>query len=723
MVEKIRGQKRALAIAIVIVVFLVGASVAIAKEVNKSIYHERQEMLSLVSSTAADLVDDNSVVTWKTQRVVQKIVVDAIASADTIEAGIDAANKLLDLQEGYYFLVDENGKYYASDGAFGKLTDFTYYENSTADSLEYLGTLPHMDESEVFLTYRVRLSEPVHVDTSAADTNIVFFAYAQTLTVLQDSLAEMFPGSINVFIYDSAGSMLYKEFGIKLLLEGYNIFPKVYACERTFGEDPDELVAALKNGEITVFAMRISGEDYFFCSAPLSTADWSLAFVVQADALVSSSGSAVSHIVIFIAAMAIVLIAAVIFALYLFMKRRIALERLEKSEQVAEAMQSASQAKTDFLSNMSHDIRTPINGIMGMTTIALGSLDDRDKVEDCLHKIDGSSHHLLSLVNDVLDMSRIERGKTEITCGPEDIRTIFDNCCSVIRGQLMGRDLAFVTKIEGEHMYVLADALHLRQVLINILGNAIKFTKDGGRIEFACYETECAENKVTYQFVVADNGIGMKDEFLEHIFEPFSQEEGRGRTAYQGTGLGMSITKQLVDLMGGSIEVKSAVGEGSTFTVTLTFDVNTNASVEEVSASCIAGTANIQGVRVLLVEDNELNSEIAVELLEDVGAHVDTAEDGCVALEKFAASEPGAYDAVLMDIMMPRMNGLEAARAIRALDRPDAANVPIIAMTANAFDDDVRATREAGMNAHLSKPIEISEVVDAIAYHCARRGN
>lgn len=376
-----------------------------------------------------------------------------------------------------------------------------------------------------------------------------------------------------------------------------------------------------------------------------------------------------------------------------------------KLREAAEEARSANRAKSEFLSHMSHDIRTPINGIMGMTEIALKNVSDAARVEDCLGKISNSSQHLLSLINDVLDMSRIESGKVTVNSVPMNIITTIDECASIIDGQLQGRDVELIREFgEFAHPHLIGDELHLRQVLINILGNSVKFTLDGGKIYFRVKETDSADGRAHFHFEIEDTGIGMKQEFLQHIWEPFAQEDGGNRTNYKGTGLGMAITKQFVDMMGGTITVESLLHEGSKFEIELSFDIDQH--VVAAAETPEETEFHLKGMRVMLVEDNELNAEIAQFVLEDVGISVTCVENGQLALELFQNQAVGSFDLILMDIMMPVMNGLDATRAIRALERPDAKTIPIVAMTANAYEDDIRHAREAGMNGHMAKPID-----------------
>ena len=380
--------------------------------------------------------------------------------------------------------------------------------------------------------------------------------------------------------------------------------------------------------------------------------------------------------------------------------------------------EEASQAKTEFLSNMSHDIRTPINGIMGMLDIAENNFDDKARVRDCMTKMRGAASHLLSLINDVLDMAKVESGTMQMLDADFDLRALLNSCCGIIEGQLNDRDLTFTKQIGPFwHPRLRGSELHIRQVLINILSNAVKYTPDGGTINFYARETLFEEGLVHLRIEIADTGIGMSEEFLQHIFEPFTQEQQSSRTTYKGTGLGMAITKKLVDQMHGSLDVESTPGKGSTFTVRLSLPLaeNANQTAEEEPPT------DLHGLHLLMAEDNELNREIAVTLLEEQGATITTAENGREAVELFQTSPQGTFDAILMDVMMPEMNGLEATRAIRAFEHcPAESGTPIIAMTANVFADDVKACLEAGMNSHVGKPLDMQVLAAEISRQVRR---
>ena len=714
-------NKRNIAIfTVVLVAVIVLLIFGMRRSVNTSIYNERKELLGRLVESSATVINDSI---SHGQTIADTISDNArlyMSQYADLKAYTEATSRFADYSEKIFFFVDSSGKYYSSDGTYGKIIDTTYYSEYTEDKLSYISTLPHLDPEKVYLIYRNRFDEPVRIATGHGEAELVYSGILYDIDDLNAMVSQEFAGDNNTFIYnDTNGVMMYKSFGIKLLIEGYNIYPKFSKSKVIYGEDPAALEQRCRNQETVVVALDINGTEYYFCSAPIEPKDWSVAFIVQSKYLNEVSGNAFTRIILYIALIFILLGAAVIYVVIASYKNRNILRSNAEIKKLNSELESATRAKSDFLSNMSHDIRTPINGIIGMTTIAMNVPGNPEKTIDCLGKIEGASSHLLSLINDVLDMTRIERGRTEIASDPIDIRTVFDNCSSIIRGQISGRDLEFKTEFSCEHPRVWGDELHLRQIFINILGNSVKFTKDGGTIRFACTEKEVADGKVLVSFVVEDTGIGMRPEFIANIFEPFSQDEGGARSEYKGTGLGMSITKQLTDLMQGTLEVESELGKGSKFTVTVPFVINTALVQEE---EIVSGDVDLNGIKLLLVEDNELNMEIACELLESAGAEITQAEDGLKAVNLFKDNAPGTFDAILMDVMMPVMNGLDATRAIRALPREDAETVPILAMTANAFESDVKATKEAGMNAHLSKPIDINEVIKTTVYY-VRKGH
>ncbi len=375
----------------------------------------------------------------------------------------------------------------------------------------------------------------------------------------------------------------------------------------------------------------------------------------------------------------------------------------------------ANAAKSEFLSRMSHDIRTPINAVIGMTQIAAAHSDEPERLLDALNKISSSSRYLLSLINDILDMSKIEAGKMSLMEENIDLPELLSDFVDIIRPQIRQHKHKLVIDTQNiRHRAVIGDSLRLQQVFVNFMSNAIKYTPDGGEISFTVNEKSVkTQSAGCYEFIFKDNGIGMSADFCDHIFEPFRRAEDLRTSKIQGTGLGLPITKSIVQMMNGSIEIESEPEKGSTFTVTifLKFQPTDGKTPTEAPKPQAPEATDYPGRRILLAEDNYINCEIAKELLEMRKLTVDVAENGRIAVERFENSENGYYDMVLMDVQMPEMNGYEATREIRRLDRSDAASVPIIAVTANAFVEDIKASMAAGMNEHLSKPIEQAELI------------
>ena len=374
----------------------------------------------------------------------------------------------------------------------------------------------------------------------------------------------------------------------------------------------------------------------------------------------------------------------------------------------------ANLAKREFLFNMSHDIRTPMNAIIGFTALAQTHIDDRGQVEDYLKKISVSSQHLLSLINDVLDMSRIESGKVTLEAKPVHLPELVHELRDIIQAVVSKKDLSLTLDTVGvENEDIIADPLRLEQILINVLANAVKFTPDGGQIGLWIVQKDTAPaGYADFEFHIKDNGIGMSEEFQKHIFEQFARERTSTVSKIQGTGLGMAITKSLVDMMGGRITVKSEQGKGSEFTISLRFPIG-EAKTEQTPPAAKASA--FTGKKLLVVEDNELNLEIASTLLKEAGFEVDTAENGKIAVEKVEAASADRYDLILMDIQMPEMDGYEATRRIRALPDTKKAALPIVAMTANAFEDDRKNALRAGMNGHIAKPLDIQKLFQVLS--------
>jgi len=529
-----------------------------------------------------------------------------------------------------------------------------------------------------------------------------------------------------VCIRDENGKNIYTEKSKFEFFDSLNYEEIASHVKRKNGHTLEEIVERVGNKQSTVTSLSILDEEgiYFLVVQPMETNNWNLVMIIPeqfASAQTIDFAGAIVDTAILIG----VLLAGLTLGIYIHLvKNRNAKALIEQEREYSKALavsaeeaKNANMAKTKFLSHMSHDIRTPINGILGMISKAERHIGEPEVVKDCHKKIRMSAEHLLGLINDILDITKLETGLNEEKDEPFPMSCMLDTCCSIIKGQLSEKEtVEFKTDFSGiQHDNVLGNKLHIRQILLNILSNAVKYT-DNGYIYFKAEEVAFTNDEATYAFTIQDTGIGMHKTYIEKIFEPFSIDDSEDRKYRLGTGLGMSIVKNNVDRLGGTISVDSTLGLGSTFTVTFTLKLTDLEVVcEAVKERVNKNSADVSGMKVLLVEDNELNIEVALMLLEDAGVSADVAKNGKEAVDKFLASKEGDYDLILMDVMMPVMNGYEATMTIRNSTHPLATTIPIIAQTANAFQDDIKKVKEAGMNAHISKPIEEENLLKILA--------
>ena len=483
----------------------------------------------------------------------------------------------------------------------------------------------------------------------------------------------------------------------------------------------------------------LEGTEYYYALRRIEGTEWTVLFLVPSSSVATNTVHLVelntNTMLVFAVIAVVATTAAVAVMMRLQRSREIAVERanalrleeanemLRRANEAArdafEAAESANRSKSDFLANMSHDIRTPMNAIVGFAELIRANETDPARVDEYVMKIQASSNHLLSLINDVLDMSKIEAGKMNLHISRMDVSEVVGAVVDIIRPQAEACGLHFDVSVAGiEGCAVKGDSLRLRQILLNILSNAVKYTPSGGRVSFAVRALKSEDIGVErISFTVADNGIGMTPEFQKVICDPFTRQETSRTNKVQGTGLGMAITRSFVDMMGGTMSIASEVGKGSTVEVVIPFEVAGNAdSVEPVRNSGMAsgeGRSVLAGMRFLCAEDNELNAEILQALLNLAGAQCKICENGRLLLDAFEAAKPGDFDAILMDVQMPVMNGYEATRAIRA-SKSRLAGIPIVAMTANAFSEDVRDALDAGMNAHVAKPLDMEVLAETL---------
>lgn len=515
-------------------------------------------------------------------------------------------------------------------------------------------------------------------------------------------------------------------------LDGRVTFPE--------GSSLDTLRRSLSKGETCIMPLSGNGGGEYLYFMPIGRTEWYLCTSMPYGVIDSDIGNLtaiVARNALIMGGVILIVGLAFFFIYYCLMSKstRLLAEEKNRAESAFAEAQKANLAKTEFLSRMSHEIRTPMNGIMGMTSIALENMGDDEKVRACLGKVTLSSEHLLSLINDILDMSKIESGKMEIKREVFELETFIGSLTAVLRAQGSERGIAYDTAIDGRIPHsLIGDPLRLNQIIYNLTGNAFKFTPAGGSVTLRVKRIPGVDGRIWLRFSVVDTGYGIEPEYIDKIFLSFEQGDASVARKHGGTGLGLTITKRFVELMGGRIRVASIVGHGSTFTVDVPFEpvdgdffdmVSIATDIDQVSIPdpVDVNSFDFSGVRILIAEDNMLNQEIAIELMTMAGAVTDTASTGREAVDMFAASDLGFYDLVLMDIQMPEMDGCEASSTIRDLDRADAHSVIILAMTANAFTEDEKRSIASGMDGHISKPLDIRHVYATINEFLEMRRN
>ncbi len=713
-----------LTVVAVLAVLATASTLTFYQYMDKTFFKERSSHFIEISDTVTQVIE-SAVLHYRTAaHTAEAMLEDADTQTESAaKAALAEIQEKLGTDNGTVVAFDSSAWFYASDGSTGRWQETEMLSNG--EEMQTVVTpLDYREDGKSYILFVKKLDMQKSEGIALTHIGVVV-----DLSVFQKTFdAELFQNRSHVYVVNPDGYSLYRHECAGGFIDDYDILGTLKKdCEFIHGGTTESLHRNLQERTSAGYEFYFGEERYFVAASPVRQTDWAVLTFVPTEVLSAGTTSFLNMAVVYVSVIASMVVLMMGLLMFFFISKRgdrriIAHQRQANAllKDAADAANAASIAKSDFLSHMSHDIRTPINGIMGMTEIALKNIDDKDRVLDCLQKIDGSSGHLLSLVNDVLDMSRIESGKVQISHKPLNILELLRHCSSIISGQLQGRDIMFTEEFENiENPHILGDELHLRQVLINILGNAVKFTPDGGRIYFRVREFSAEGEAARFHIEIEDTGIGMKPEFLPHIFEPFAQEDGGNRSSYKGTGLGMSITKKFMDLMGGTVEVQSEPGKGTLFRLELPVEIDREWQGEQEPAG---QQTTLAGARVILAEDNDLNMEIAVFMLESLEIEVTAVTDGKAALDAFAAAAPGTFDGILMDVMMPVMDGLTATREIRALEREDAGVIPIIAMTANAYDEDRRKCMEAGMDAHMSKPID-GEVLRKmlVQYICVKR--
>ena len=706
--------------------------------IQNLVYHERlnqmEEVTHQMFRSLEDVIDNH----WDIVDVQCNYLYYTPLKTDTdFYRYLSKLSELSNYQESQIELVavDSSGRYYTEHGRMGLLREMNYLADSP-QRVSYVSNALTVDDSR--MVFLEQLSTPITLQSGEKEITLRYFGISQSTTQLNDYFrCDAYENNNSVYVLDNDGFKLFNANDTELL-KGHNVYTVLSQMSYLHGSSFAEAKERLARTGSCYSNAVLDGTEYYYALKQMENAQWTLAFLVPAEYVAVNTQKLVNIVMVIIIVIAMVFSVITVFVGWFLLRQKQQQElqaeketnlRLEqyniqltqvndelRQAQIvaAEALQSAERAsktKTDFLSNMSHDIRTPMNAIIGITTLMKNELHQPEKLAEHLGKLESSGQLLLGIINDILDMSRIESGKTTLNVEKMNLPQQISQLDSIIRQQAGQRRQSFTVNTLVQHENVLADPNRLNQVLMNILSNAVKYTPTGGHIRLEVEELPRNEHYARYRFVVQDDGIGMSEEFQKHIFEPFERERTSTVSKVQGTGLGMAITKSVVDLMGGSISVESATGKGTRFEVVLEFPIDTEADhAQQVQAlpEETEETSPLCGMKFLCAEDNALNAEILQMLLETRGASCTICSNGQKIVDAFASVKPGDYDMILMDVQMPVMDGLEATRRIRNGENPLGRTIPILAMTANAFLEDMQKSREAGMDEHLSKPVDIS---------------
>ena len=699
--------------------------------IQEIIYEERLNQMEEVTRQMFQNLEDVIDARWV--RVTEECNYLEDASVQTTEELCAYMKKKYDLsvyaeQRITLLAVDSEGGYYTESGNRGLFRELDYFEDSP-EKISFVFSSLTDDQSE--MVFLKRLSEPIHLQNDDKETVIRYLGIAQNMEQLNPYFnCDVYKRNNSVYVLDNNGFKMFNSNRVELI-KGHNVFSVLKNMKYLHNSSFDKTEAELEEKGYSYSNAVLDGTEYFYGLKRMENAEWTLIFLVPAKYVAMNTLKLVNFVMIFIVIFTVIVAVCVILVISFVMHRNqqeaIRVERennakletvnteLRQAKLAAEeafhVAQEANRSKSSFLANMSHDIRTPMNAIVGITSLIEHECDDGEKVKEYAKKIELSSQHLLGIINDVLDMSKIENGKTTLKYADFSISELLQEMNTVFHPQANEKHQTFVITGEDiQHDWVKGDRVHLMQIFTNLLSNAVKYTQAGGIIQFIV--EECQTNSSVYakfRFLVKDNGMGISPDFKDKIFDAFTREESSLTNKIQGTGLGMAITRNLVEVMGGTIDVESVKGQGSCFEVLLDLKIaeqRVTAPTQKIQEN-MQDISVLKGMRFLCAEDNELNAEILTELLKIEGAGCTICENGEEILNAFEQSAPGDYDMILMDVQMPVMNGYEATKAIRRSLHELAKTIPIIAMTANAFSEDIQHSLAAGMNAHISKPVEM----------------
>ena len=700
----------------------------------KQAEQERSSQLEEMSSQLRVNLHYNLETHWNLVASIKDYVnAQSFSSKEQAQQGIKEAEGIFhtELYGCRIMLLDAMGRGYTTDGEVGIWDDLKYLADG---AVKHTFVTDTSNVKGTYLAFSHKLQSRSDSKRGLRFTHMVLLK--EISTIRKYYTTESYGGHAATYIINRNGTLAYYDADIEDILGVRNVFKALREGTYVGSKDFATMREQLNNYGIATASVLLKDNEYYYCLAKMAEYDMTIMLLIPAEYVAVSTMTMLQSALRIQVVFTVLLLGLVLLALISIVRaeRSSKMIKIEKetnqklnklrvaAEDALKVAESASKAKSTFLSNMSHDIRTPMNAIIGFATLALDDIRDGKKVEDYLSKILSSSKHLLGLINDILDMSRIESGKVVLEEQETDLVTTLQELQSIMEGQAKERKLKLhvdYSNLRDRHVY--CDKTRLNQVMFNLLANAVKFTSEGGSIWLTMSQLEPTyevEDRAIYEIRVKDTGIGIGKEFIKHIFEPFERERTSTVSKIQGTGLGMAITKNIVDMMGGTIEVESQKGVGTEFIIRLELRLQAEARVANEDGTKqhghAEGVAEFAGKRLLLAEDNELNREIACMLLSKYGFVIDTAENGQEAVDLVAASAPDYYDLVLMDIQMPVMDGHEATRRIRNLEDKELAKVPVVAMTANAFDEDRKAAKECGMNGFISKPINMQEVVQAL---------
>ena len=737
--KKLFGGFGVVILAVVLTLFIVSQTY-----IQNLVYHERLSQMEEVTHQMFRSLEDVIDTHWSEVNVQCNYLYYTPLKTDTeLYRYLQKLSELSNYHEKQVELiaVDSAGHYYTEHGRMGLLRGMKYLEDSP-QWVSYVSNSLTVDDSR--MVFLKQLSTPITLQSGEKEITLRYFGISQSMTQLNDYFrCDAYENNNSVYVLDNEGFKLFNANDTELL-KGHNVYTVLSRMSYLHGSSFAEAKERLDRTGSCYSNAVLDGTEYFYALKQMENAQWTLAFLVPAEYVAVNTQKLVNIVMIIIIAFAAVFSVTAVFVGWFLLREKQQQElraekeanlRLEqyniqltkandemrRAQEIAvEALQSAeraSKAKTDFLANMSHDIRTPMNAIIGITTLMKNELHQPEKLAEHLDKLESSGRLLLGIINDILDMSRIESGKTTLSIEKMNLPQQISQLDGMIRQQANQHGQTFTVETHLQHENVLADPNRLNQVLMNILSNAVKYTPRGGHIRFEAEELPRNEHYARYRFIVQDDGIGMSEAYQKTLFDPFTREERSGTNKVQGTGLGMAITKSIVDLMGGSISVESATGKGTRFEVVLEFPIDAEADhAQQVQAlpEETEETSTLSGMKFLCAEDNAINAEILEMLLEAKGASCTICSNGQEIVDAFASVKPGEYDMILMDVQMPVMDGLEATRRIRSSENPLGRIIPILAMTANAFLEDMQKSRDAGMDEHLSKPVDITALEQTV---------